>query len=73
MITSDYENIEQVLLEGFLHRTARIGKVIGWAAQIEVLAYSAIGGFVSHCGRNSLLESIWYGVLVATWPIYAEQ
>ncbi|WKA00103.1 hypothetical protein VitviT2T_018493 [Vitis vinifera] len=73
VITSDYENIEQVLLEGFLHRTARIGKVIGWAPQIAVLAYSAIGGFVSHCGWNSLLESIWYGVLVATWPIYAEQ
>ena len=70
---SDYENIEEVLLEGFLHRTARIGKVIGWAPQIAVLAHSAVGGFVSHCGWNSLLESIWYGVPVATWPIYAEQ
>ncbi|XP_034702704.1 anthocyanidin 3-O-glucosyltransferase 6-like [Vitis riparia] len=66
VITSDYENIEQVLLEGFLHRTARIRKVIGWAPQIAVLAYSAIGGFVSHCGWNSLLKSIWYGVPVAT-------
>ncbi|RVW13082.1 UDP-glycosyltransferase 71A15 [Vitis vinifera] len=26
MIPSDYENIEEVLPEGFLHRTARIGK-----------------------------------------------
>ncbi|KAJ9687274.1 hypothetical protein PVL29_015951 [Vitis rotundifolia] len=68
-----YENIEEVLPEGFLHRTARIGKVIGWAPQIAVLAHSAVGGFVSHCGWNSLLESIWYGVPVATWPIYAEQ
>ncbi|WKA00105.1 hypothetical protein VitviT2T_018495 [Vitis vinifera] len=72
VITSDYENIEQVLPEGFLHRTARIGKVIGWAPQIAVLAHSAVEGFVSHCGWNSLLESIWYRVPVATWPIYAE-
>ena len=69
VITSDYENIEEVLPEGFLHRTARIGG----APQIAVLAHSAVGGFVSHCGWNSLLESILYGVPVATWPIYAEQ
>ncbi|XP_034702736.1 UDP-glucose flavonoid 3-O-glucosyltransferase 6-like [Vitis riparia] len=69
----DYENIEEVLPDGFLHRTARIGKIIGWAPQVAVLAHTAVGGFVSHCGWNSLLESIWYGVPVATWPIYAEQ
>ena len=72
-LPSDYENIEEVLPEGFLHRTARIGKVIGWAPQVAVLAYSAVGGFVSHCGWNSLIESIWYGVPVATWPMYGEQ
>ncbi|XP_034701425.1 anthocyanidin 3-O-glucosyltransferase 2-like [Vitis riparia] len=72
-LPSDYENIEEVLPEGFLHRTARIGKVIGWAPQVAVLAHSAVGGFVSHCGWNSLIESIWYGVPVATWPMYGEQ
>ena len=70
---SDYANVEEVLSEGFLDRTAKIGKVIGWAPQVAVLAHSAIGGFVSHCGWNSILESIWYGVPIATWPLYAEQ
>ncbi|KAG8650260.1 hypothetical protein MANES_07G018500v8 [Manihot esculenta] len=70
---SDYENPQEVLPEGFLDRTARIGKVIGWAPQVAVLAHPAVGGFVSHCGWNSLLESIWFGVAVAAWPIYAEQ
>ena len=70
---SNYANVEEVLPEGFLHRTARIGKVIGWAPQVAILAHSAVGGFVSHCGWNSTLESIYYGVPVATWPMFAEQ
>ncbi|XP_021806670.1 UDP-glycosyltransferase 71A16-like [Prunus avium] len=70
---SDYADPSGVLPEGFLDRTAKIGKVIGWAPQVDILAHSSIGGFVSHCGWNSTLESMWYGVPVATWPMYAEQ
>ena len=70
---TDYVNFEEVLPEGFLDRTSKIGKIIGWAPQTAILAHSAVGGFVSHCGWNSTLESIWYGVPVATWPMYAEQ
>ena len=70
--STDYANLEEVLPEGFLDRTMNIRKVIGWAPQVAVLTHSAIGGFVSHCGWNSILESIWYGVPVATWPLYAE-
>ncbi|KAJ9687284.1 hypothetical protein PVL29_015961 [Vitis rotundifolia] len=70
---SDYANVKEVLPEGFLHRTAGIGKVIGWAPQVAVLAHPAIGGFVSHCGWNSILESIWYGIPIAAWSMYAEQ
>ncbi|KAF2319838.1 hypothetical protein GH714_019542 [Hevea brasiliensis] len=70
---SDYENPQEVLPEGFLERTAAIGKVIGWAPQAAILAHPAVGGFVSHCGWNSVLESLWFGVPIATWPMYAEQ
>lgn len=38
-----------------------------------MLAHVAIKGFVSHCGWNSILESLWYGVPIATWPLNAEQ
>ncbi|XP_039015942.1 anthocyanidin 3-O-glucosyltransferase 2-like [Hibiscus syriacus] len=70
---TDYENVAAVLPEGFLDRTAEIGKVIGWAPQVAILGHPAIGGFVSHCGWNSTLESIWFGVPMVAWPLYAEQ
>nr|GEW55013.1 anthocyanidin 3-O-glucosyltransferase 2-like [Tanacetum cinerariifolium] len=70
---SDYEDPSVVLPEGFLERTAEQGKVIGWAPQVTLLGHQAVGGFVSHCRWNSLLESLWFGVPSATWPIYAEQ
>jgi len=72
---SDYSLTELglVLPEGFLDRTAGNGRVIGWAPQTQILAHPATGGFVSHCGWNSILESIYFGVPIATWPLFAEQ
>ncbi|GAB4848195.1 hypothetical protein Ancab_002862 [Ancistrocladus abbreviatus] len=69
----DYENLQDVLPMGFLDRTAKIGKVIGWAPQVTILSHPAVGCFVSHCGWNSILESLWFGVPVVAWPMYAEQ
>ncbi|XP_022771784.1 anthocyanidin 3-O-glucosyltransferase 2-like [Durio zibethinus] len=72
-IPKDYDNVAEVLPDGFLDRTAGIGKIIGWAPQVAILGHPAIGGFVSHCGWNSTLESLWFGVPIATWPLYSEQ
>ncbi|XP_019175113.1 PREDICTED: anthocyanidin 3-O-glucosyltransferase 2-like [Ipomoea nil] len=73
IIATEYSNLEEVLPEGFLERTKNIGKVIGWAPQTAVLAHPAVGGFVSHCGWNSALESVWFGVPMAAWPIGSDQ
>ncbi|KAK9059038.1 hypothetical protein SSX86_021657 [Deinandra increscens subsp. villosa] len=68
-----FDDPRVLLPNGFLERTVGIGKVIGWAPQVALLAHEAVGGFVSHCGWNSMLESMWFGVPTATWPLYAEQ
>ncbi|KAK4373967.1 hypothetical protein RND71_004644 [Anisodus tanguticus] len=43
------------------------------APQLAILSHKAVGGFVSYCGWNLTLESIYFGVPMATWPMYAEQ
>nr|AUR26635.1 UDP-glucosyltransferase 71A32 [Centella asiatica] len=72
-VPREYSYLDEVLPSGFLDRTAEFGKVIGWAPQVSVLSHQAVGGFVSHCGWNSILESLWFGVPMAAWPLYAEQ
>jgi coniferyl-alcohol glucosyltransferase len=62
------------LPDGFLTRTKNVGLVVPlWAPQAEVLCHPSVGGFVSHCGWNSALESITNGVPMIAWPLYAEQ
>jgi UDP:flavonoid glycosyltransferase YjiC (YdhE family) len=47
--------------------------VQGWAPQVGILAHVATGAFLSHCGWNSVLESMSHGVPVVGWPLGAEQ
>ncbi|KAJ7964157.1 Glycosyltransferase [Quillaja saponaria] len=67
------ETPQNMLPEGFLEWMKDKGMICEWAPQVEVLDHKAIGGFVSHCGWNSILESLWFGVPIVTWPMYAEQ
>lgn len=62
------------LPKGFLERTQGRGLVIhSWAPQVKVLSHGSTGGFLTHCGWNSILESVVYGVPLIAWPLYAEQ
>ncbi|XP_057452123.1 UDP-glycosyltransferase 72D1-like, partial [Lotus japonicus] len=44
-----------------------------WAPQLDILKHPSVGGFVSHCGWNSVMESVSCGVPIVGWPLYAEQ
>ncbi|KAL4204141.1 hypothetical protein AMTRI_Chr01g108240 [Amborella trichopoda] len=62
------------LPQGFLERTKGVGMVVpSWAPQTRVLAHAATGGFLTHCGWNSTLESFQNGIPLIAWPLYAEQ
>ncbi|KAJ7972195.1 Glycosyltransferase [Quillaja saponaria] len=62
------------LPEGFEERMKGIGMVLrDWAPQLEILGHSSTGGFMSHCGWSSCIESISMGVPLVAWPMHWDQ
>ncbi|CAL5435027.1 unnamed protein product [Camellia sinensis] len=62
------------LPEGYEERMKEVGMVVrDWAPQLQILGHPSTGGFMSHCGWNSCMESISMGVPIATWPMNFDQ
>ncbi|CAK8542039.1 unnamed protein product [Lathyrus sativus] len=67
---------EEGFLQGFEEKMkeSKKGYIIwNWAPQLLILDHPATGGIVTHCGWNSILESLSVGLPMIAWPMFAEQ
>ncbi|MCD9645093.1 hypothetical protein HAX54_033769 [Datura stramonium] len=64
---------KSILPLGYEEKVKDRGLIVPWCNQTKVISHSAIGGFLSHCGWNSVVESIWCGVPLICSPLVTDQ
>ncbi|XP_049388906.1 7-deoxyloganetin glucosyltransferase-like [Solanum stenotomum] len=62
-----------ILPSEFIEETKERGLISRWCCQEQVLQHSSIDAFFTHCGWNSVMESIGSGVPMICWPFFADQ
>ncbi|XP_065864090.1 7-deoxyloganetin glucosyltransferase-like [Euphorbia lathyris] len=61
-----------VLPPQFLTETKERGFIGSWCPQEQVLNHPSTGVFLTHCGWNSIVETISAGIPVICWPFFGE-